>query len=102
MAHFFELQNRLTEVTWDYFQNTQTANDKLGEEMKAVIKCQSFYRACKVRERWHSVVDATLLIQRCCRGWLARLRTREKKATAPSWDEHGVFPPLRIRRAEVL
>jgi hypothetical protein len=79
MAHFFELQSRLTEVTGEYFENTQKANDKLSEEMKAVIKCQSFYRACKVRERWHSVVNATKLIQRCCRGWLARLRTRERR-----------------------
>lgn len=77
MAHFFQLQDRLAEVTGQFFLRTQDANDNLSKEMDAVIKCQCLYRACKVRERWHSVINSTLLIQRVSRGYLARGRTRE-------------------------
>lgn len=76
MAHFFALQDRLGEVAKQYFAMTQASSDELAQETAAVIKLQSFYRAAKVRERWHDVLNATDKIQRVVRGWLARIRTR--------------------------
>eukprot|EP00928_Gymnodinium_smaydae_P062362 TRINITY_DN46247_c0_g1_i1.p1 TRINITY_DN46247_c0_g1~~TRINITY_DN46247_c0_g1_i1.p1 ORF type:complete len:392 (+),score=48.02 TRINITY_DN46247_c0_g1_i1:106-1281(+) len=79
MAHFFKLQSRLDEIMAQYFLDTQAASDNLSKEMSAIIKCQSVYRASKVRERYHSVQYATRLIQRIVRGMLARIRTREMR-----------------------
>eukprot|EP00930_Biecheleria_cincta_P055317 TRINITY_DN41646_c0_g1_i1.p1 TRINITY_DN41646_c0_g1~~TRINITY_DN41646_c0_g1_i1.p1 ORF type:complete len:403 (-),score=61.43 TRINITY_DN41646_c0_g1_i1:65-1195(-) len=55
---------------------TQAASDNLADEVHAVIKIQSFYRASKIRKCWHAVVGGALLIQRCVRGWLARMRCK--------------------------
>eukprot|EP00929_Paragymnodinium_shiwhaense_P113907 TRINITY_DN82211_c0_g1_i1.p1 TRINITY_DN82211_c0_g1~~TRINITY_DN82211_c0_g1_i1.p1 ORF type:complete len:391 (+),score=65.24 TRINITY_DN82211_c0_g1_i1:170-1342(+) len=79
MAHFFMLQNRLGDVVAEYFQKTQDASDRLAEEMKAVIKLQSFWRACKDRQKWHATQAATMLVQRVSRGWLARCRTTMRR-----------------------
>lgn len=79
MAHFFMLQNRLGEVVTDYFQQTQDASDRLAIELQAVIKLQSFWRACKVRQRWHAVKASAKAMQRCIRGTLARVRTRLRR-----------------------
>eukprot|EP00440_Ansanella_granifera_P008126 gb/GFBE01008793.1/.p1 GENE.gb/GFBE01008793.1/~~gb/GFBE01008793.1/.p1 ORF type:complete len:395 (+),score=89.06 gb/GFBE01008793.1/:1-1185(+) len=76
MAHFFALQQRLDEVSKNYFSLTQAASDNLAGEVEAVMKIQSFYRAAKIRRSWHAVVGSTLLMQRIVRGYLARMRTR--------------------------
>lgn len=78
MAQWFELQNRLDEITKEYFKQTQVASNLKHLEITSVLKIQSFYRASKVREHWHAVDNATKLIQRDVRGWLARVRTRQK------------------------
>lgn len=79
MAHFFQLCQRTDEVAKQYFAMTQDASDNRAEEMRAVIKCQSVYRASKVRERWHALLHNCKLVQRVARGWLARVRTKAMK-----------------------
>lgn len=76
MAHFFQLQGKMDEVSRQFFAMTQAASDHLDWEVQAVIRVQSFYRASKVRKAWHSVVGAALLMQRVIRGMLARARTK--------------------------
>lgn len=76
MAHFFELQNKMDEVSKNFFRLTQEASDNLTQEVDAVMKVQSVYRASKTRKAWHAVISASTLIQRACRGVLARRRTR--------------------------
>lgn len=76
MAHFFELRDQLDDFAKVYFAMSQTANDTCAKEKQAIIKVQSVYRGSKVRERWHAVLQNCLLVQRCARGWLARVRTR--------------------------
>mmetsp|Transcript_60724 Transcript_60724/g.131615 ORF Transcript_60724/g.131615 Transcript_60724/m.131615 type:complete len:385 (+) Transcript_60724:52-1206(+) len=79
MAHFFMLHGRLGEVTQEYFAMVQAQSDNMVQEIVAVSKIQSVYRASKVRVRWHAVVHGTLLIQRVVRGWLGRLTAKDKR-----------------------
>lgn len=79
MAHFFQLRDQLDDVGKVYFAMSQTASDSMAKEKQAIIKVQSVYRGSKVRARWHAVLHNALLIQRCARGWLARVQTRAKR-----------------------
>lgn len=76
MAHFFKLRGRMDEVARQYFKMTQDASSNLPKEHAACQSIQSFYRATRIRKTWHAIINGTLLIQRCIRGWLARERTK--------------------------
>mmetsp|Transcript_24779 Transcript_24779/g.57563 ORF Transcript_24779/g.57563 Transcript_24779/m.57563 type:complete len:389 (-) Transcript_24779:199-1365(-) len=76
MAEFFRLQDRIDDVIREYFRMAQEASDQKTNEVAAVIKIQSVFRASQVRKWWYSRVGAALLIQRVIRGWLARARTK--------------------------
>jgi len=80
MAHFFMLREHLDESAKVYFAMTQLASDHSTQEKEAAIKIQSVYRGSKVREHWHAVLHNACLVQRMSRGWLARVRTRAKRA----------------------
>ncbi|CAK0899027.1 unnamed protein product [Prorocentrum cordatum] len=79
MAHFFKLQDQIDAATREFFEMTQAASDNRPKdlpELKSATMIQSVWRASQVRGRWHSVVHATVLVQRIGRGWLARARTQ--------------------------
>lgn len=76
MSHFAVLQRKAEEVFQAFFALTQAASDHLAQEVQAVTKIQSVYRASKIRRSWHAVVGSTLLIQRAVRGWSGRRRAR--------------------------
>jgi hypothetical protein len=76
MAHFFRLQDRMDEVSSDYFASLQAATDNRPREMDAVIRVQKTFRGSKVRTCWFRLLDAIRRIQRIMRGFLARWRTR--------------------------
>jgi hypothetical protein len=102
MTHFFQLQGKLDGVLGEYFEKTQAASDNLGKEMAAAVKCQSFYRACKVRQHFTIVCNATNMMQRIVRGCLARFRTRMLRAARVRRRNMEFFSPLRGRYPEVL
>jgi hypothetical protein len=76
MAHFFKLRDQLDDFAKVYFAMNQSASDVASKEKDAIIKVQSAYRGSKVRDRWHAVLRNCLMLQRCSRGWLARIRTK--------------------------
>lgn len=57
---------------------TQAANDNLEREVAASVRIQAFYRGAKVREGWHRILRAALLLERMLRGYLARLSCKSK------------------------
>jgi hypothetical protein len=79
MAHFFELQANMDAATRQFFEMTQAASDNKPKELAAATVIQSVWRASRVRERWHAVVAATVLVQRVGRGWLARARAQIRR-----------------------
>eukprot|EP00747_Dinoflagellata_sp_TGD_P167543 gnl/TRDRNA2_/TRDRNA2_192130_c0_seq1.p1 gnl/TRDRNA2_/TRDRNA2_192130_c0~~gnl/TRDRNA2_/TRDRNA2_192130_c0_seq1.p1 ORF type:complete len:394 (+),score=62.44 gnl/TRDRNA2_/TRDRNA2_192130_c0_seq1:121-1302(+) len=76
MAHFYRLAKRLDEVSSEFFEMTQAANDHKQAEMDAIVRVQAVYRASKVRVRWNAVRAAVHMIQRVCRGMLGRSRAK--------------------------
>lgn len=76
MAHFFKLCDQMDAATREFFERTQAASDKRPKELQSATSIQSVWRASQVRGRWHSVIRATVLVQRVGRGWLARARTQ--------------------------
>lgn len=80
MAHFFALRDQLDDSAKVFFAMMQCASDLSAGEKQAAIKIQSNWRGSKVRERWHTVLHNACLVQRISRGWLARVRTRAKRA----------------------
>jgi hypothetical protein len=76
MAHYFKLHDLMDAATREFFEMTQAASDSRPQELRSATMIQSVWRASQVRGRWHSVVHATVLVQRVGRGWLARARTQ--------------------------
>mmetsp|Transcript_49335 Transcript_49335/g.152115 ORF Transcript_49335/g.152115 Transcript_49335/m.152115 type:complete len:263 (-) Transcript_49335:575-1363(-) len=80
MAHFFQLQDQIDDVIREYFRMAQTASDEKPDEVAAVIKIQSFFRAWQVRKFWYSIVGGARRIQRVIRGWLGRQRAKNLRS----------------------
>mmetsp|Transcript_57704 Transcript_57704/g.180819 ORF Transcript_57704/g.180819 Transcript_57704/m.180819 type:complete len:389 (+) Transcript_57704:145-1311(+) len=76
MAHFFQLQDQMDDIVREYFSMAQKASDEKPDEVAAVIKIQSFFRAWQVRKFWYSIIGGARRIQRFLRGSLARKRTK--------------------------
>jgi hypothetical protein len=74
MAHFFQLQGRMDEVSSQYFDMTQKASDVRGHETRAAKRIQGEWRASKVRYIFASVMKGARTLQRAVRGWLGRQR----------------------------
>jgi len=76
MALFFQLQDRMDEISSEYFRKLQDANNELALLLAATIRIQSVFRAFRVRKRWRAYRTAKNLVRKVLKGYLARQRTK--------------------------
>ncbi|XP_013880496.1 spermatogenesis-associated protein 17 isoform X2 [Austrofundulus limnaeus] len=97
MAEHTTIKSSDEEFKREYFYRNSEAEENREEENRAVIRIQSWFRACKVRAYLSHLHKKAVIIQKIWRGFAARARFRQMVKAAYFIMKMNFYEEMAVR-----